>query len=126
MLWASAAVATVMLTIVAGATLVVYRATFHNWPWEGAPARLKTCHRDYTREGLVSRAAIRRQTGFQNLYPIFRAEPLLGHEVYSVMSPAKRVQLRKQGGPEAPCAGLWIYMEESPGKYREYVLSGGP
>lgn len=36
-----------LLLLLAGAFLLWYRATMHNWPWQGDPARLSICDRDY-------------------------------------------------------------------------------
>jgi hypothetical protein len=121
-----AAIAAVLALAVSGA-LVWYRATYHNWPWEGAPARLTACGRTYERvEGLIDRAAALENGAFKRLYPLFRAPPLIGHQVYSVFSPSRRSELREHGGAEASCAGLGVYLEEGPGRYRAYVLLGGP
>jgi hypothetical protein len=123
-----AAVASIVvaLGLVVGGALVWYRATYHNWFWQGAPARLTACGRTYEREGHINRAAILRTAEFNRLYKLFRAPPLIGRQVYSVISPSSRSDSRRQGGPEAPCAGLGIYLEESPREYQAYVLLGGP
>jgi hypothetical protein len=117
-LLASAAVAAAV-----GVALVLYRANYHNWLWEGDPARLTACGRTYERSGHVRQAELEK---LGPLYPLFRAPPVVGSEVYSLFSASGRARLRKQDGSESPCAGLGIYMRDSRNSYTAYALLGGP
>ena len=87
-----------------GAGLLWYRATLHNWPWQGDPARLSACGRDYADGGGLVGSPGR-------LYPLFRAPPFIGPEVYSALSPSRRAELSKSGGT---CDGLVLYIETPP------------
>lgn len=104
--------------MVVGVGLLYYRATLHNWPWQGNPAEFSACGRNYVIDGASAPPSYR-------LYPVFRAFPIIGPEVYSAGSPAQRAKLSKsrQG---LPCDGLVLFIEDSPHRYTAYALSGGP
>lgn len=110
----------VIVVVVFGVLLVAYRATWHNWPWEGDPARMSLCGRDYDRAPgpLVRRAAL----GTAPLHFEFRVPWLVGREVVSRRSAAE-VRHPPRGG-EA-CAGD-LFLRVAPDRYRDYELSGGP
>lgn len=119
----SAAIVTALVAVFAG-LLVWYRATLHNWPWEGDPARLSICDRDYYPGDQAESTKQIRGDGFDphQLYPVYRAPPLIGPQVYADASPAKRAAPRDPG---EPCTGS-LLIQDSPGRYRVYSLSGGP
>ena len=109
----------VVLVMLFGFGLLWYRATLKNWPWQGNPAALRACGRNYFNDGGRPAPVSYR------LYPVFRAFPLIGPEVYSAENPSQRAAIRatENGGA---CDGLVLFIENSPGRYTAYSLSGGP
>jgi len=105
-----------MLVIVVGGGLLWYRATLHNWPWQGDPAEFTDCGRNYMINGSSSPPSYR-------LYPAFSSFFLIGPEVYSAVPPAQRAKLSRSG---EPCNGLVLFVEDSRHRYTAYGLSGGP
>jgi hypothetical protein len=122
--WANLVVAA--LAVLVPLLLGWYRATMHNWPWDGDPARLSICGRDYYPDPAMRdvTAAQMRADGYDlnHLYPVFRAPALIGPQVYSDTSPPRRAAPRQPG---EPCSGSLI-IEDSPGHYLPYELSGSP
>ena len=112
------------LLLAAGAFLLWYRATMHNWPWQGDPARLSICDRDYYPEDQDVSGAQMRRDGIDphHLFAVFRAPVLIGPEIYADASPAQRAAPRQPG---SPCTGSLV-IEDAPDRYRIYGLSGGP
>jgi hypothetical protein len=109
--------AMVALVMLLGAGVLWYRATLHNWPWQGDPAEFSACGRNYAIDGTSAPPSYR-------LYPVFRAFPIIGPEVYSAESPSHRAKLRKSG--EGACDGTVLFIEDSPRRFTAYALNGGP
>jgi len=117
--------AALVLGALAASYSVYYRAAEHDWPWEGDPARLSMCGRDFYPDSDTYTAARARTRGVdvRRLYPAFRAPPIIGSQVYSDLTPAERASINRQ--PGEGCGGSLI-IEDAPGAYRIYTLSGGP
>lgn len=98
-------------------------STWHNWFWAD-PGQLSVCGRDYNPRSPDEDAAELRADGFDlhRLYPIFRAPAVIGPEVYSNESRAQRAAPHQAG---EPCTGALV-VRDAPGRYRVYILSGGP
>jgi hypothetical protein len=111
-----AAVATaVMLTVVTG--VIVYRASYGLWPWQGEPDRLSWCGRRYSTDHRdISRAEARPVSG------VFRAPPVIGREVYSELSAAELSRRRRSG----KICGVVLYRSAGDKTFNAYRLSGGP
>jgi hypothetical protein len=118
-----------VIVVILGITVVYsmyYRAAWHDWPWQGDPASMSMCGRDFAAgPGSVENASQMRQDGFDvhRLYAVFRAPPIIGSQVYSDIPPAQRAALNRQ--PGVGCGGSLIIVD-SPGQYRVYRLQGGP
>jgi hypothetical protein len=125
--WRSAFGALLAVTLgIAVVYSLYYRAAWHDWPWQGDPASMSMCGRDFAAgPGSVESARQMRQDGFDvhRLYPVFRAPPMVGSQVYSDVSPAQRAQINRQ--PGEGCGGSLVIVD-SPGRYRVYRLEGGP
>lgn len=107
--------------ILAGGVLVVYRATYHNWPWQGSPARLTWCGRVYVRSEAAP--VTRRKIGRPPTNVVFRAPPLIGRQVLSDLT-AQQVAARRR---RSDVCGFGLYMRTSDSRHFVlYDLSGGP
>jgi hypothetical protein len=117
-------VPSVVVAAVAGAVLVWYRVSEHNWPWQGDPARLSMCGRDYIPRDLDVSVAEARSDGINptHLFDVYRAPALLGPQVYTDTTARERAAPRQPG---AACPGS-LLIKDSPGSYLIYDLSGGP
>jgi hypothetical protein len=120
-----AKVAMGLVVAVVAAYTLYYRATLHDWPWQGDPARLSICGRDYAVDGAPRTPSQLRANGtdVRRLYPVFRAPPIIGPQVYSDMPPAKRAALNRQ--PGQGCGGSLI-IKDAPDQFRVYAFQGGP
>lgn len=119
--------AAVALVAIFSAYSLYYRASLHDWPWEGDPAGLSMCGRDFaadfTETALTGAQMKSRGIEVNRLYPIFRAPPIIGSQVYSDLPPARRAAINRQ--PGEGCGGSLI-IKDSPNRYRLYYLQGGP
>jgi hypothetical protein len=113
-----------LATALVGAFLVWYRATMHNFPWDGDPARLSICGRDYYRDDRDTSKQQLRLDGinFRRLFPVYRAPIIIGPRVYANASASERAAPRQSG---EPCAGVLV-IHDAPDRYMVYRLSGGP
>jgi hypothetical protein len=103
-----------------------YRAAEHDWPWQGDPGRLSFCGRDFypDYDTYTAARATTRGIDVRRLYPVFRAPPIIGSQVYSDLTVAKRTSI-KRVDPGGGCGGSLI-IKDSFNSYRIYTLSGGP
>ena len=117
------------LAVILGITVVYslyYRAAWHDWPWQGDPASMSMCGRDFAAgPGSVESASQMSQDGFDvhQVNPVFRAPSIIGPQVYSDVAPAQRAQISRQ--PGEGCGGSLIIVD-SPSQYHVYRLEGGP
>jgi hypothetical protein len=111
----------VSLIAIAGAVgLLAYRATWHNLPWQGDPARLSLCGRDYDpAPGQVKRGS---DLNGAAVHVEYRVPWLIGRAVLSTRTVEER---RHPPLPGGACAGH-LYLRVGPDRYKDYELSGGP
>lgn len=119
-----AAIAAASVAGLAVAFVGWYRVTMHNFPWQGDPARLSICGRNYYPEAKdVSTGELRADgVDSRRLFAVYRAPIIVGPQVYADTSPAQRAAPRPVG---EPCAGALV-IEDAHGRYLVYRLSGGP
>ncbi len=109
-----------MLLLFAGAAAVAYRATYTNWPGDGPPRRLRFSGRIYERGDRPGEPA--RALADTPLRPVFRAPPVVGHQVFSIYTPREGRQRLAAGDTVV----TQIFMETARDRYVEYTLLGGP
>ena len=99
-----------------GLYTLCYWGIWHNWFWKD-PTTLSICGRDYAQPTVQNAQMIRSE-----LYPVFRAPPVIGRQVYATTPPARR-KLDRQ--PGTPCTGVLV-IKDSSTRYRVFTLEGGP
>lgn len=109
-----------LIAIAGAVALLAYRATWHNFPWQGDPARLTLCgsHYDPAPEHVLSESDLKGAA----LHVEFRVPWLIGREVLSTRTLEER---RHPPPPDRACAGN-LYLRVGPDRYKDYELSGGP
>lgn len=95
--------------------LGAYRVHYTSWPWQGEPYRLHYCDRTYDRfpGGPRGTPTVARPSHYR---AAFRAPPLVGREVL--------IPVAERCGDDAVPTN--IYRSAGDGRYRDYVLLGGP
>jgi hypothetical protein len=117
-------IARLVLAVLVAALAVgvgAYRVRWHDWPWQGDPARLSLCGRDYDPapgHHTLRRADIRSA----RLRVEYRVPWLVGREVLSTRT-SRGLRHPPRGG--AACNGD-LYLRVGADRYKEYELSGGP
>jgi hypothetical protein len=116
---AGSAVVVVLLAV--AASVFWYRATYNVLPGQGASGRVHWCGRDYEWAGGTS--SWTHLTG-QESGPVrlVGRYPPLGTRaaLYAVVVPASRRT------PAGGACAMAVYLQAGPGRYRPYVLEGGP
>jgi hypothetical protein len=94
-----------------------YRATLHNFPWQGEPARLGWCGFEFDPEGRASADEIWRTWPALRLKAVFRSFPVIGPQVFGLARPGRRSRVA--------CEAYNLFLRISPNRYEDYFMGGG-